>query len=381
MKIFPKSRIKVAKGLSVWVSNHYTPTLFGIRGKYESSYKSGQYVESGGPGTGFFIRSSSSRTYKAFCMHERAKLVPDYWAMVRGAEFDFDREAARIEEAQNTSKNDHWRQMILESYANVLPMAKEAELAERIVEGIKELSHRRHKLTSYQTHVMSSYKSKIARLGHDVRDIQLYVPDLCGEERYQLFGGVVVAFSQVAASHRIWSVRTNYSGLESSFVQVYFDLGIFNYIQAPLMTPMLRDAEGNRYFIYPDFILKSKDAVDFSIHDLRSLNFLFREVPYDMVSNMVIDSYYDRENTEDVSTHVHRRNYEQFGDGLLVNKDTKALNEIEEENKMRERVVGELYVPELSLRYYVRDFKALKGFVKELNRYQSDLTATDKKSE
>ena len=168
-------------------------------------------------------------------------------------------------------------------------------------------------------------------------------------------------------------MRANYSGLESSFMQVYFDLGIFNYIQAPLMTPMMRDAEGYRYFFYPEFVVKSKDAVDFSVHSLKELNFLFREVPYDMVSNMVIDSYYDRENTEDVSTHIHRRNYEQFGDGLLVNKDTKALNEIEEENKMRERVVGELYVPELNLRYYVRDFKSLKAFVTTLNRYQTEL--------
>ena len=373
MKLLPKSRKRVARGLSVWVSNHYCPTLFGIQGKYESSYKSGQYVESGSPGTGFFVRNSSSRTYKAFCKNERQKLLPTYWDMVMNKEFSFDRELARVEAAQNEAGIDKWRAMILESYVNVLPMAKEAEEAERIVEGIKELSHRRHRLSSYQTHVMSSFKSKIARLGHDVRSIQLHVPDMCSEERYQHFGAVVVAFSQVAASHRIWSVRANYSGLESSFMQVYFDLGIFNYIQAPLMTPMMRDAEGYRYFFYPEFVVKSKDAVDFSVHSLKELNFLFREVPYDMVSNMVIDSYYDRENTEDVSTHIHHRNYEQFGDGLLVNKDTKALNEIEEENKMRERVVGELYVPELNLRYYVRDFKSLKAFVTTLNRYQTEL--------
>ena len=82
MKLLPKSRKRVARGLSVWVSNHYCPTLFGIRGKYESSYKSGQYVESGSPGTGFFVRNSSSRTYKAFCKNERQKLLPTYWDMV-----------------------------------------------------------------------------------------------------------------------------------------------------------------------------------------------------------------------------------------------------------------------------------------------------------
>jgi hypothetical protein len=372
MKLLPKSRKKVAKGLSVWVSNHYTPTLFVIRGKYESSYKSGQYVECGSPGTGFFVRNSSSRTYKAFCKNERQKLLPNYWDMVLNKEFSFDRELARVEAAQNEAGIDKWRAMILESYVNVLPMAKEAEEAERIVEGIKELSHRRHRLSSYQTHVMSSFKSKIARLGHDVRSIQLHVPDMCSEERYQHFGAVVVAFSQVAASHRIWSVRANYSGLESSFMQVYFALGIFNYIQAPLMTPMMRDAEGYRYFFYPEFVVKSKDAVDFSVHSLKELNFLFREVPYDMVSNMVIDSYYDVDDSSS-STRLHRRNYEQFGDGLLVNKDSKALNDMEEETKIRERVVGELYVPEMKMRYYVRDVKALRTFVHTLNEYKDKL--------
>ena len=356
--------------MTLWVSNHYTPTLFGIRGKYESSYKSGQYVECGSPGTGFFVRNSSSRTYKAFCKGEREKLIPNYWDMVKGREFSFDKEIARVEALQSAGGMNKYKEMILESYVNVLPMAKEAEEAERIVNAIKEMSHRRHRLSSYQTHVMSSFKSRVARLGHDVRDIQLNVANMCGEEQMKRFEDVVIAFSQLAACHRIWSVRESYTGLESSFAQVYFDLGIFNFIQAPLMTPMMRDAEGRRYFIYPDFIVRSRDAVDFDVYEMKGLNFLFREVPYDMVSNMVIDSYYDHENTQEISTHVHRRSYEQFGDWLLVNKDTKALNEIEEENKLRERVVGELYVPEMNMRYYVRDFKALKTFVKTLNSYK-----------
>ena len=349
MKLLPKSRKKVAKGLSVWVSNHYTPTLFGIRGKYESSYKSGQYVECGSPGTGFFVRNSSSRTYKAFCQGERAKLTPNYFDLVRGKEFSFDKEIARVGAVQSQGGLNKYKEIILESYVNVLPLAKEAEEAERIVEAIKELSQ------------------------HDVRDIQLNITNLCNEERMKGFEDVVISFSQLAACHRIWSVRESLSGLESSFAQVYFDLGIFDFIQAPLMTPLMRDAEGRRCFIYPDFIVRSYDAVDFEVFELKDLNFLFREVPYDMVSNMVIDSYYDRENTQEVTTHVHRRNYEQFGDGLLVNKDTKALNEMEEENKLRERVVGELYVPEMNMRYYVRDFKALKTFVKIINNYKSDL--------
>ena len=371
MKLLPKYRKTIAKGLTVWVSNHYCPTLFGIRGHYESSYKSGQYVECGAPGTGFFVRNSSSHSYKNFCKEERAKLVPQYKNMVQGKEFSFEKEIERVTKAKEENTNPI-RDMILESYLNVLPLAKEAEEAERYVNGIKELSHHRHHLTSYQSHVMSGIKSKIARLGHDVRDIQLYIPKLCGEELYQQFAEVAKQFTQVASSHRIWSVRENYEGLEAAFTQVYFDLGIFNFIQAPLMTPMMRDAEGRKIFFYPEFVIRAKDSVDFEVFEMKSLTFLFREVPYDMTSNMVIDSYYDVDDSSS-STRLHRRNYEQFGDGLLVNKDSKALNDMEEETKIRERVVGELYVPEMKMRYYVRDVKALRTFVHTLNEYKDKL--------
>lgn len=371
MKLLPKYRKTIAKGLTVWVSNHYCPTLFGIRGHYESSYKSGQYVECGAPGTGFFVRNSSSHSYKNFCKEERAKLVPQYKNMVQGKEFSFEKEIDRVTKAKEEN-TDPIRDMILESYLNVLPLAKEAEEAERYVNGIKELSHHRHHLTSYQSHVMSGIKSKIARLGHDVRDIQLYIPKLCGEELYQQFADVAKQFTQVASSHRIWSVRENYEGLEAAFTQVYFDLGIFNFIQAPLMTPMMRDAEGRKIFFYPEFVIRAKDSVDFEVFEMKSLTFLFREVPYDMISNMVIDSYYDVDDSSS-STRLHRRNYEQFGDGLLVNKDSKALNDMEEETKIRERVVGELYVPEMKMRYYVREVKALRTFVHTLNEYKDKL--------
>ena len=371
MKLLPKYRKTIAKGLTVWVSNHYCPTLFGIRGHYESSYKSGQYVECGAPGTGFFVRNSSSHSYKNFCKEERAKLVPQYKNMVQGKEFSFEKEIERVTKDKEENYNPI-RDMILESYLNVLPLAKEAEEAERYVNGIKELSHHRHHLTSYQSHVMSGIKSKIARLGHDVRDIQLYIPKLCGEELYQQFAEVAKQFTQVASSHRIWSVRENYEGLEAAFTQVYFDLGIFNFIQAPLMTPMMRDAEGRKIFFYPEFVIRAKDSVDFEVFEMKSLTFLFREVPYDMISNMVIDSYYDVDDSSS-STRLHRRNYEQFGDGLLVNKDSKALNDMEEETKIRERVVGELYVPEMKMRYYVRDVKALRTFVHTLNEYKDKL--------
>jgi hypothetical protein len=287
--------------------------------------------------------------------------------MVKGKEFSFDKEITKANEALRAT-TDETKARILEAYVNVLPLAKEAEEGERIIDGIKELGHKRHKLTTYQTHVISSYKSRIARLGHDVRDIQLSIPKLCTEERYNQFAEVVKAFVEVAASHRIWHSKDTYEGLDNAFEQVYFDLGIFNFIQAPLMTPMMRDSIGQYHFLYPDFWVASRSATDFDVYSLDSLTFLCREVPYEMISNMVLSSYADLD--ESTSAVRHHRNYEQFGSGLLVSQDTSAATEMEKEHRMRERVVGELYIPELKLRYYVRDVKALKKFANALNKYK-----------
>lgn len=368
MNIFEKSRKTVAKGLTVRVSNHYKPTLFGIRGHYESSYKSGQYVECGSPGTGFFIRASSSHSYKNFCAAEKAKLKNTYLDYLRGREFSFDKEITAANDALRNAKDDV-RALILETYVNVLPYAKEAEEGERIIEAIKDLGHRRHKLTSYQTHVMSNCKSRIARLSHDVREIQLSISKLCSEEQYKRFADVVIAFTKLASSHRIWHSKESYDELDSILEQVYFDLGIFNFIQAPLMTPMMRDSVGRNHFLYPNFWISSAGSVDFEVHPLESLTFLFREVPYEMISNLVLDSY---SNLDESTTVRHRRNYEQFESGLLVNKDMVAIDDMEKENRMRERVVGELYVPELRLRYYVREKNTLKQFVETLNKYKNE---------
>lgn len=369
MKIFSKKQVTIAPHLKVWVSNHYSPNLFGIRGKYESSYKSGQYVECGSPGTGFFVRNGSSQSYKAFCKKQRAKLQHTYWDMLMGREFDFDKEIERVNQAlEECGKND-FKVRILESYANVLPLAKEAEQCERYIDGLKQLSHRRHKLTSYQSHVLTNIKSRIARLGHDIRSLQILVPTEYGEEKYKHFGAVVVAFSEMTSSHRIWHAKlvTEETKLdEELFSQVFFDLGIFNFIQAPLMTPVMRDGQGNKIYWYPDFIVVARDAVDFDVIPICDIDFHFNETRYDIISSQVLTSYSNED--DGTATRTHRRSYEDYGEGLLVNKDTVDTHN--EEHHSHERMVGEIYIKKAKMRFYIRDLKASTHFYRALADYQ-----------
>lgn len=371
MKLFPRSKVFVTPHFKVWVSNHYRPSVFGIRGKYETTYKSGQYVEMCSPGTGFFVRSGATGAYKSFCAKERAKLKKSYWDMVQGREFDFDTEMARVAEQQSLSK-DPITDKILESYANVLPLAKEAELNERKMDGMKRLSKRRGKLSSYQSHILSNIKSNIATSEHKVRGIQLTVPQWLGEERYKEFAPVVMEFAQMAHSHRIWFSRESYGDTGKAMQQVFFDLGIFNYIQAPLMTPLMRDGQGNMLFWYPDFVIVARDAVDFDVYDIKDVDATYREVPYDMISAQVLESYA----SDDEDHHSHHRNYDDYGEGLLTSVDTMSTGESSSDHHRRSRVVGELYVEfprDLHFRFYLHDSSRTKHFVSALKKYQDSL--------
>ena len=363
MSILPKKLSRVADRLWVLVSNYYMPTNFGIRGKYTTSYRSGTYVEEGTPGTGFFARTTSSHQYRYFVRLCNKKLAHSYLRLLTGGEFSFSREIARATVAQRHS-DDPIRSQILESYANVLSMAKEVENCERIIRAIKDKSHfHGHHLNKYQTGVLTSYKSRVASLAHDVRSVQLYVTSFCSEEEYDRFREVTVAFSRAASSHRIWSV-----GDYSPYRMVFFDMGIFNYIQSDHMTPVMRDASGVRYYLYPRFIIRARRSTDFDVVPLSDVSFLYREVPYDKVSSML-----DHGTSHHRHRHHHHINhdYEAFGSGLFISDQGGMVQELSSEENVHVRVLGELSIPELNLRFYTQGNVDMKELVDVLNRYKN----------
>ena len=371
MSIFPYSRMSVGKGRRVWVYNPYTPTTFGIRGKYESVYRTEQYIEDRTPGTGFFVRQSSSQAYRSFVIQQARRSRPSYLRMLLGKDFSFSREIVRAESAAGDASSE-MRRRILEAYANCLRMGQEVELNERVMIGIKGRS--RH-LSHDQKSAMSRYKSSSAEKNHDVRSVQLHTTDFCSEERYRQFRDVVKAFANAAASHRLWSEYRD--GSEVTMHQVFFDLGIFDFIQAPLMTPMLRDAWGRNYFLYPDFMVCSRDAVDFDVIDLRSLTFDYQEVAYDLFNSVpqvrqkTVRKKHHRRNTR--TMHV-RRDYDRFGAGLLVGENNLGDEDdhyYSEHGHHRQRIMGQLSIPELGLVFYTQDNQSMFEFVDAMKRYQS----------
>lgn len=364
MKIFPKSYRRLSKRFGVWVSNYYTPTQFAVRGRYEASYKLGQYVELDAPGTGFFCRTTTSHSYRNYLRHERARLKPNYWRMLTGTQFSFEKELKRASKALDNAQDEE-KKRILESYMNVLALAMEAEELERLIQAIKQQS-RVGRLKRHQTSVLTSFKSRLARLGHDVRALQIMIKNECPEEQYRAFAAPVLAFSMVAASHRIWHMRGQ--GESSEAHQVFFDMGIFDYIQSPLMTPLMRDSDGVRYFLFPNYLIVSRDSTDFDIISLNDLTFIFRELPYDRILTAMTPS--------DFSSYRHRHHHRHHPavsdpDGNLL-RPAGVETEMEStgSEKVRMRVVGEMFIPQLKLRFCSQDVKAMNGFVLAINEYK-----------
>lgn len=360
MNIFPRRPLKVADRLWVLVSNYYMPTTFGIRGRYTTTYRSGTYVETGTPGTGFYARTTSSHQYSYYLKRQNQNLAPSYFKLLTGTQFSFSHEIARATVAQRLS-DDAVRNQILEAYVNVLELAKEVERCERIIRAIKDRAHwNRHHLTKYQTSVLTSYKSRVASLAHDVRQVQLYVPNFCSKEEYEAFKDVALTFSHAAGSHRIWSA-SDYG----MYKMVFFDMGIFNYIQSDYMTPVLRDGEGVSYYLFPRFIIRARRSTDFDVVPLAGVTATYREVPYDKVSSMI-----DHGVTHHRHHHHVHADYDSFGSGLFKEEQGGAVQELSAEENVHVRVLGELTLPELNLRFYTQGHVEMLKFVEAFNEYK-----------
>ena len=232
----------VAEGLRLPVSRHFHYSLFGVRGRYDHQAHNNNYLCDPTPGTGFFVRNTESHSYRRFVDSVRERQKQSLSTLLFRKEPNFDRESQLAEAAYANVRNDKERE-ILSCYQNVMALAKEEELLQRIVRAVKDKMgrHPSKSLVSVLTH----YKSCIASMERDVRAAQINYASLMTEEQKAAWTRLVEAFNLVVVSRRVWSVYMDEG--KPAYCQVFFDMGIFDYIQAPGDTPLMRDHRGIRY--------------------------------------------------------------------------------------------------------------------------------------
>lgn len=272
MAILPYKRVKVTEGLYIKQPQHFYYTDFGVRDSGNGQQGGRRYICTGTPGTGFVERESESHSYHEYVRKQLARQKPNYWRLLFNLEPSYSKELERASVALSRA-DDPLKRRILECYVNALGIGRTEERIERIIRGIKDkIGHRSNK---FLVSVMSHYKSKISTLEHDMRSVELDVKDICTPEQYEAYVKMVEAFVKVAACRRIWHLNED---VRQRYVQVYFDLGIFDFIRFEHFLPIIRDSRGLTYYLLPTHLLVARSTVDFDLVPLKDLTIVCQEL-------------------------------------------------------------------------------------------------------
>lgn len=340
--IFAK-RMTVAEGLRLPVSRHFHYSTFAVKGRYDNGAGLSTFVVEGTPGTGFFVRNSESHSYRRFVNAAQKKNQQNILTLLLRKEPDFDKEYNRVSEAFSKAKNDNERR-ILSSYQNVISLARDEEQLQRIVRAIKDRigNHPSKSLVS----VLSHYKSSIASLERDVYSAQVNYDKLLDDDQKQAWSKLIDTFHLLVNSRRVWSVFDN-DGIPA-YQQVFFDMGVFDYIKSPGNTPVMRDHRGMHYYALPDGLVAARSSVDFDFHPWKTLDVKFSVV--------------------DISTLAVRPQFNSHKQGKSKRSGTDALSTLY--GTTRAQVVGEVYIPKVDCRFYVNHTGPAEDFVKAIDEWK-----------
>ncbi len=318
MKLLPFKRVKVTEGLYVRVSKHYYYTDFGVRDSGEMRYYGRRYICPETPGTGFIEHESESHSYHQFVKSFTRMEKPDYFRFLFGKEPDYRRERERAKLALATSEGGMKREL-LDCYVNALAVGENAERIERVIRGVKDKMG--HKSNKFMVSVISHYKSKLNQLGHDMSAVEFHLKDHYSPEQIEAYNRVVEAFIRVAACRRIWHENDKQKG---GYHQVFFDLGIFDFIRSDSYLPLMRDSEGTLYYLLPDCIIVARSSVDFDIRPIKDMTIVSQELAIE-------------ETVENLSS--------QLGDAASM-----------------------IRIPELNLTYYFNHVRPIVDFVHQVDK-------------
>lgn len=272
MRILPFKRVKVTEGLYVSVSQHYYYSDFGVRDSGEMRYYGRRYISPLTPGTGFIEHESESHSYHNFVKNFTKLEKPNYWRYLFGKEPNYKKERELAKQALATADGSFKREL-LDCYVNALAVGENAERIERVIRGVKDkMGHRSNK---FMVSVISHYKSKLSQLGHDMSAVEFHLKNHYSEEVMEAYNKMVDCFVRVAGCRRIWCQNDR---KKNGYNQVFFDLGIFDFIRSDSYLPLFRDDEGTLYYFLPDCIIAARSSVDFDIHPIKNMTIVSQEL-------------------------------------------------------------------------------------------------------
>lgn len=272
MRLLPFKRVKVTEGLYVRVSQHYYHSDFGVRDSGEMRYYGRRYICPATPGTGFIEHESESHSYHNFVRTFTTLEKPSYLRYIMNKEPNYKRERILAKNALTAAEDDRKREL-LDCYVNALAVGENAERIERVIRGVKDkMGHRSNK---FMVSVISHYKTKLSQLGHDMSAVEYHLKDHFSDDVIQAYNAAVEAFVRVASCRRIWCQNDTKKGV---YNQVFFDLGIFDFIRSESYLPLMRDHEGTLYYLLPDCFIVARSSVDFDVRPIKDMTIVSQEL-------------------------------------------------------------------------------------------------------
>ena len=288
MRLFPYT-IRRVNNLRIKVSKHFYYSDFGVRDAGDMHRYGRRYICTGSPGTGFMEHESESHSYHEFVRRCLANQQPSYWRYLMGYEPDYEREL-KVANALLHSTDDPRKRELMECYTNALTVGRIEEEIQRIILGVKKKMGHRH--NKYHVSIISHYKPKAEQLDRDMTSVEYHVEDHYPPEVMEAYQTMVDAFNKmVLRCRRIWHHNDK---ARDNFVQVFFDLGIFDFIRVDGLLPLMRDSFGVSYYILPDVVIVARNSVDFDLVPIKTMTMVCQETaiaePTDLLSSRVSDA-------------------------------------------------------------------------------------------
>lgn len=251
------------------VSRHYFSSTFGVRQRHDASVaEAGEFLCLDMPGTGFFIHSSDSNSYQKFTRDLRNKVKPTFVNLLRKREPNYARAIDNVKKVLKGAEG--YKARFLELYLNSLQVGQQAELLQRLEQGVKDKSG--HHLNKDAVSLITRYKGQIATLQHDMEAAQMKPLEYLTEAQQEMWARVHKAFSSLMTSRRLFCVEQDPATGGQQYKQVFADLGIFDFVWMRGDTPILRDSKGYCYYFYPFGIIKAKDSLNFEMFRVDSFS-------------------------------------------------------------------------------------------------------------
>ena len=267
MKIFPYKRVRMSQGHHIWVSCYPMKQPYDLPSLPDRKYGLTEFLPVRYPGCGFFQRTTNSRTYQRAAQACRHVFAPTYRNWLHSRLPSLSKLTAQGEKAV-AAATDPMYSAIFESYVNMLILAQEEDHMVRVMAALrKKMRRRNHASASADMkdckRTMRGIEKRRALVAFDIT--RFYSPTVM-----EAYVRMVDEFSTFSHVHHIWDMRQQHDSNEHC--RVFFDFGAFDCIYTPVPIPILRNKQGQVFYLLPDRVLRFRGPFDFDTYMLRDID-------------------------------------------------------------------------------------------------------------